>query len=78
MKRWPLTKAQAVGEIAVVCRVDRTLTKGEFQRLVRAFELLGLTLSEMDEACRQLGFAGNDGSLRHKALEKLAPWRVAS
>ena len=78
MKREPLTKAQAVEEIAVVCRVDRALTKGEFQRLIRAFELLGLAPSEVHEACRQLGFAGSDGSLRQKALEKLAPWRVAS
>ena len=76
MKRAPITKGQAIREVVTLYRPERQQTKGEFQRLIRAFELLGLIPSEMLEACRQLDFVGSDGSLRHKGLEKLAPWRV--
>ena len=78
MKRAPITKGQAIREVVTLCRFERQPTKGEFQRLVRAFELLGLAPSDMSEACRQLGFAGSDGVLQYKDLEKFAPWRVAS
>jgi hypothetical protein len=74
MKRAPITKGQAIREVVTLYRPERQPTKGEFQRLIRAFELLGLAPSEMLEACRQLDFVGSDGSLRHKGLEQLAPW----
>jgi hypothetical protein len=75
MKRAPTTKGQAIREVVTLCRPERQLTKGEFQRLINAFGTLGLAPSDMFEACRQLDFAKDDGTLRHKGLELLAPWR---
>ena len=74
MKRVPITKGQAIREVVTLCRPERQPTKGEFQRLIRAFEALGLGSSDMLEACRQLDFVRSDGTLRHKGLEQLAPW----
>ena len=74
MKREPTTKGQAVREIAIVCRAERRPTKGEFRRLIRAFETLGLTRDEMLDACRRLNIVGRDGTFQDKELEQLAPW----
>jgi hypothetical protein len=77
MKRAPMTKGQAIREIAIVCRAERPPTKGEFRRLIRAFETLGLTPGEMLDACRYLNVVRPDGTIQYEGLEQLAPWYVS-
>ena len=75
MKRAPITKGQAIRDVAILCRPERPPTKGEFQRLIHAFETLSLTPFEMHEAFRLLGLTKKDGTFRNNELDRLAPWR---